>query len=66
MVKNIGIIDRIIRIIISAFFILLFLTKSVPTTFGIILLIISIIFIFTAFTGFCALYKLLGISTCKR
>lgn len=66
MVKNIGILDRVIRIIISAIFILLFLTKSVPSTLGIILLIISIVFLFTAFTGFCALYKLLGISTCKR
>lgn len=66
MVKNIGIFDRIIRIIISAIFILLFLTKSVPTTLGVILLIISIIFIFTAFIGFCGLYKLLGLSTCKR
>mgnify|MGYP005844792107 CR=1 FL=1 len=53
MEKNMGVLDRIIRLIFSAIFILLFLTKSVPSTLGIVLLIISIIHIFTSFIGFC-------------
>ena len=39
-----------------------FFLKS--SLFKIILLILGIVLIFTAITGFCVLYKVLGISTC--
>jgi len=63
MIKNVGTIDRIIRAIVgivfvlSFFFVKFFLLK-------VILLILGIVLIFTAITGFCGLYRVLGISTC--
>jgi hypothetical protein len=63
MTKNIGAIDRIIRAVLSAIFVLsFFFLKS--SLFKIILLIFGIVLVFTAITGFCGLYKVLGISTC--
>lgn len=35
-------------------------------TTGIIAAVVGGVFLFTAATGFCALYKLLGIKTCKN
>ena len=63
MEKNIGKLDRIIRLIISAIFLILFFTKTISGFLGVILLILSIVFIITAITGFCGLYKILGIRT---
>lgn len=65
MEKNVGNFDRVLRLVLAAVFIILFLSKTVTGTFGILLLIFSFILIFTAFTGFCGLYKILGIRTCK-
>jgi len=63
MTKNIGAVDRIIRAVLGAIFVLsFFFLKS--SLFKIILLILGIVLVFTAITGFCVLYKVLGISTC--
>jgi len=63
MTKNVGTIDRIIRAVLGVIFVLsFFFLKSL--LFKIILLILGIVLIFTAITGFCSLYKILGISTC--
>jgi hypothetical protein len=63
MTKNIGAIDRITRAVLGAIFVLsFFFLKS--SLFKIILLIFGIVLVFTAITGFCGLYKVLGISTC--
>jgi hypothetical protein len=64
MKQNIGTIDRIIRVIvgISLFFTMRSLEND---TVQIVFLIASIITIFTALTGWCGLYKILGINTCK-
>jgi uncharacterized membrane protein YuzA (DUF378 family) len=63
MTKNIGAIDRITRAVLGAIFVLsFFFLKS--SLFKIILLIFGIVPVFTAITGFCGLYKVLGISTC--
>ncbi len=63
MKKNIGKLDRILRLIISAILLVLFFTKTVSGVLGIISLIFSIVFIITSITGFCGLYKILGIRT---
>uniref|UniRef100_A0A7C5KGZ0 DUF2892 domain-containing protein n=1 Tax=Thermodesulfobium narugense TaxID=184064 RepID=A0A7C5KGZ0_9BACT len=62
MKQNEGIIDRIIRFILGL--ILIYFGFSMQfNTVGIILTVIGIVLIFTAVTGFCALYTLLKIST---
>ena len=63
MVKNVGTLDRVIRVIVGilalggAFFVS-------GTVFKVILAIVGIVMLFTAITGFCGLYRIFGISTC--
>lgn len=65
VVKNEGLVDRFIRIILgivvvfSAYFLLHGLIQIVSYIIGTVALV-------TGLTGFCALYKIFGISTLKR
>lgn len=65
MKLNMNAADRIIRLIIAAIFATLYFTNTVTGTFGVILLVVAAIFTLTTITGFCPLYRLFGISTCK-
>jgi hypothetical protein len=65
MKKNMGTIDRIIRLALAAVMIVLYVTGTVPDVIGIILIVIAIVFTVTSFIGFCPLYTLLKVSTCK-
>lgn len=65
MKKNVGSIDKIIRFLIAALIAVLFFTKVITGTIGIILLVFAGILIITGLVGFCGIYSLLGISTCK-
>lgn len=60
MKKNVGKLDMIIRYLLGLIFILLGLTIS-PWFY-----ILAALSIITALTGFCGLYKLLGINTNKN
>lgn len=65
MKKNMGAADRIIRLLLAAIFAGLFFTDKVTGTFGIVLLVLAIVFVLTSLVSFCPLYPLLGINTCK-
>lgn len=65
MKKNIGSIDRTLRIIIAAVLVILYFTNVVTGTFGIVLLVVAGIFLVTSFVGTCGLYIPFGINTCK-
>lgn len=64
MKKNMSNADRIIRLIISAIMISLYLTNVVNGTFGIVLIVLSAVFTLTSIISFCPLYAIFGISTC--
>ena len=66
MKKNMGIADKIIRILIAAVVATLFSTNIISGTLGIILLVLSGVFILTSFVSFCPLYLPLGFSTIKK
>ena len=66
MTKNVGTIDRVIRVVLAIVLGYLYFSGTVTGALGIILLIIGVILLFTGLVGFCALYKPLGISTCKK
>jgi hypothetical protein len=66
MKKNMGTTDKIIRLLIAAIFIGLFITDIVIGTVGIVLLVLAGIFIFTSVVSFCPLYSFFGINTCSR
>jgi hypothetical protein len=65
MKKNMGTADRIIRVIIAAIMGVLYFNGTVTGTLGIVLLILSIIFVLTSLVSFCPLYKPFGINTCS-
>ena len=66
MKKNMGNIDRIIRLIVAVVIAVLFFTGviSISSTLGIILAVVAAIFTFTALVSSCPLYSLVGLSTC--
>lgn len=64
MKKNMGNVDRVIRVILAAIFAVLYFTGTVPGTLGIVLVILGGVFVLTSLVSFCPLYAPLGISTC--
>lgn len=66
MKKNMGIVDRVIRILIAIVVTILYFTNVVSGTLGIVLLVISGVFVLTSLISFCPLYMPLGIRTNKK
>lgn len=66
MKKNMGSMDRVIRVVLAAVFGLLVLTGAVNGVLAIVLGVLAVVFLGTAAIGFCPLYAPFGISTCPR
>ncbi|TXB63381.1 YgaP family membrane protein [Phaeodactylibacter luteus] len=66
MTKNMGSMDKTIRIVIAAIVATLYFTGAVSGTLGIVLLVLAGVFVLTSLVSFCPLYAPLGINTCKR
>jgi ABC-type uncharacterized transport system fused permease/ATPase subunit len=65
MKRNMGLADRIIRIVVAAVIAILFFTDVLSGVLGTVLLILAGICVLTSFVSFCPLYAPFGISTCK-
>jgi hypothetical protein len=63
MKKNLGTIDKVVRILIAVVVAVLYFTGVISGTLGVILLIVSGVFILTSIVGICPLYLPFGIST---
>lgn len=66
MKKNMGTIDKVIRILVAVVLAVLFFTKVITGTLGIVLLAVAVIFVLTSLISFCPLYLPFGISTKNR
>jgi hypothetical protein len=66
MKKNMGVIDRVVRILIAVVVVVLFFTHVISGILAIILLILAGIFVITSLIGFCPLYLLFSLSTRKK
>ena len=66
MKKNMGAIDKTIRILLAVIIAILYFTNNISGVAAIILLIFAGIFILTSFMSFCPLYLPFGISTLKK
>ncbi len=66
MKKNMGTIDKTIRILIAVIITILYFTNTISGVTAIILLILAGIFIITSFISFCPLYLPFGLSTRKE
>ena len=63
--KNMGKIDRIVRVIVALIIGLLYFTGVITGTVAIVLLIVAGVFVLTSLISTCPLYLPFGISTCK-
>jgi len=66
MKKNMGAVDRIIRIFLAVVVLVLYLTDQLSGLALIILGIFAVIFLITSLIGFCPLYVPFKISTRKK
>jgi hypothetical protein len=66
MKKNVGSIDKVIRILVAVVFLVLVFAKITTGTMSIILAVLAVVFLATSLINFCPLYTLLGINTNKK
>lgn len=66
MKTNMGSLDKAIRILLAIAFAMLYITKMVQGTFGIILLVFGAVFLLTSVISFCPLYSILGLNSGKK
>jgi hypothetical protein len=66
MKKNMGTIDKVIRILVAVVLAILFFANVISGTLGIILLVLAGVFVLTSLISFCPLYWPFGINTGKK
>lgn len=66
MKKNMGTVDRVVRVIIALAVGVLIVTGQLTGILAIILGVLAVVFAATSVISFCPLYTLFGISTCPR
>lgn len=66
MKKNMGTIDRVVRIVVAIAVLALFLTHVIAGPLAIVLGVIAAVFVLTSFVGVCPLYIPLKVSTAKK
>jgi hypothetical protein len=66
MIKNMGNIDRTLRVIVALLLVILYFANVVTGTFGVILLIVAVVFLLTSSISFCPLYAILGLNSGKK
>jgi len=66
MKKNIGTIDRVLRIFFAVDIIILYYLETFTGIIGAILLVIGGIFLVTSIFRICPLYTIAGINTCAK
>jgi Protein of unknown function (DUF2892). len=66
MKKNMGTIDKVIRILIAVVIAALFFAHVISGTLGIILMVLAAIFLLTSIISVCPLYLPFGLSTNKK
>ena len=64
MNANVGSTDKIVRVVLAlAAFVFAFVT-GIGSVLGIVLIVVGVVLAATAVTGFCPIYRVLGMSTC--
>jgi uncharacterized membrane protein len=66
MKKNMGTIDKTIRILVAVVVVILYFTHVISGVLAIVLLALSAIFVVTSLISFCPIYLPLGLSTRKK
>ena len=65
MKKNMGNLDKGVRILVAIAIALLYYFDKIEGTLAYVLMAIAIIFLLTSLVSYCPLYRLFGINSCK-
>lgn len=63
MKKNMGKTDKLLRIIVAMVIGLLYLNNTISGMFGMVLIVLAMVFLLTSLINFCPLYLPFGIDT---
>ncbi|MFZ2340315.1 MAG: DUF2892 domain-containing protein [Bacteroidales bacterium] len=66
MKKNIGTIDKAVRLVVAAIILLLYFTNVISGTLALVLIVVAMILTLTSFIGVCPLYIPFGINTLRK
>ena len=66
MKKNMGGVDKFLRLIVAAIIIALYLLGKISGTLGIVLLVVAAVLLIVSLVGSCPLYLPFGISTLPK
>lgn len=65
MKKNVGNVDKIVRVMIAALAAALYFNETLTGVWGIVALVVGGVMLLTSTLSICGLYMLFGINTCK-
>lgn len=66
MKKNMGSVDKIVRVLVAIIIAVLYWQGIISGTLGIVLLVFAGVFVLTSLISFCPLYPIFGLNTCKK
>jgi uncharacterized membrane protein YGL010W len=66
MKKNMGSIDKLIRLVLAAIMAVLYFNGIIGGTLGIVLVGLALVLVVTSFVSYCPLYSPFGINTCPK
>jgi hypothetical protein len=66
MKKNMGTIDKVLRILAAVVMLVLYFTGVITGALGIFLIVLSVVFVITSLISFCPLYLPFGWNTGKK
>jgi hypothetical protein len=66
MTKNMGLVDRMIRVLAAVLVLVLYLTHVISGPLAVVLGVIAVVFVITGFVGTCPAYLPFKLSTLKR
>jgi hypothetical protein len=66
MTKNMGLVDRMIRVLAAVLVLVLYLTHVISGPLAVVLGVIAVVFVITGFVGTCPAYLPFKLSTLKK
>jgi hypothetical protein len=66
MTKNMGVVDRVVRLLAAVLVVVLYLTHVISGPLAIVLGVIAAVLVLTSFVGVCPAYLPFKLSTLKR
>jgi mannose/fructose/N-acetylgalactosamine-specific phosphotransferase system component IID len=66
MQKNMGTLDKTLRLIVAAIAVALAASGTLVGTLAIIAYVLAAVFVVTSLVSFCPLYRLIGLRTCAN